>query len=507
MGGGAKELTGPDLGAGIDESSLADGELLLGHADGEAVLLARVRGEVLAISATCTHYGGPLAEGLLVDDTVRCPWHHACFSLRTGEPVRPPALNNVDCWSVERAAGTIRVTGRKQVRAERTPAKSPASIVILGAGAAGSAAAETLRRQGYTGPVVMIDQEPDSPYDRPNLSKDYLAGNAPEEWIPLHPPEFYRERDIEIVRLEAIGLDVATRSIALADGSTRIWGALLLAPGAEPNRPGIPIEGGTPVHTLRSLADSRAIIAGAAAGARAVVIGAGFIGLETAASLRQRGLEVTVVAPDKRPLGRLMGETMGDLVRDLHERQGVTFRLGRTAQAIGAGHVALDDGTQIPADLVVVGIGVRPRAGLAQAAGIEVDDGILVDEYLQTSVPGIFAAGDAARWPHPASGERVRVEHWVVAQRMGQVAARNMLGARERFAAVPFFWSQHYDTAIAWVGHGAGWDTAEVDGDPAAQDCAVTYRRGGVRVAVATIARDAVSLRAEVEMERRAGSA
>ncbi|MCI0436674.1 MAG: FAD-dependent oxidoreductase [Gemmatimonadetes bacterium] len=501
MGDGS-ELKGPDLRAGIDASTLGEGAMLLGHADGKQILLARANGEVFAIGARCSHYGGPLVKGIIVGDTVRCPWHHASFSLRTGEAQRPPALKDVACWSVVEEDDRIRVTGRRQPRIERTPRASPASVVILGAGAAGNAAAETLRREGYQGPIAMIDMEPDSPYDRPNLSKDYLAGKAPEEWIPLHSPEFYRERGIEIVRLEAVAIDPATRSVTLADGSTRIWNALLLAPGAEPIRLNLAVESGAVVHTLRSLADSRVIIAGAKEGGHAVVLGASFIGLETAASLTRRGMRVTIVAPEERPLGRIMGAALGDFVRALHEAQGVTFRLGHVAKEVRRNHVVLDDGTRIDADIVVAGIGVRPRVALAQAAGVGIDDGILVNEYLETSIPGIWAAGDAARWPDPRSGERVRVEHWVVAQRMGQVAARNMLGARERFDAVPFFWSRHYDVSIAYVGNGTGWDAADVDGDPAQKDCAVTFRRAGRRVALATIFRNQLSLRTEAEMER-----
>jgi NADPH-dependent 2,4-dienoyl-CoA reductase/sulfur reductase-like enzyme len=347
----------------------------------------------------------------------------------------------------------------------------------------------------------MIDNEPDSPYDRPNLSKDYLAGNAPEEWIPLHPASFYQERRIEIVRVEAIALDLELKSVTLADGSTRIWDALLLAPGAEPIRLDVQTEPDARVYVLRSLADSRAIIGEAKAGERAVVLGASFIGLEVAASLRQRELTVDVVAPEDLPLGRIMGPDLGDFVMSVHTEKGVTFHLGRTAKHIREAGVTLDDGTSIESDFVVMGVGVRPRTALAQAAGIHVDNGIMVNEYLETSRPGIWAAGDVASWPDPHTGRRIRVEHWVLAERMGQAAARNMLGARESFDAVPFFWSQHYDATIAYVGHGSGWDRAELDGSPAARDCAVTFHREGQRVALATIFRDEQSLRTELEME------
>jgi NADPH-dependent 2,4-dienoyl-CoA reductase/sulfur reductase-like enzyme len=256
------------------------------------------------------------------------------------------------------------------------------------------------------------------------------------------------------------------------------------------------------VHYLRSLRDSRAIIAAAREGARAVVIGASFIGLEVAASLRARKLEVDVVAPDRRPLERVMGPELGDFIRSLHEEHGVRFHLERKPAAIERAGVTLDSGERLPADLVVAGIGVRPNLELAQAAGLDVDRGLSVNERLETSAPGIYAAGDIARWPDPHTGERIRVEHWVVAQRQGQTAACNMLGLGRRFDAVPFFWSQHYDVSINYVGHAERWDVLDVDGDPGARDCAVWFRRGNRTHAVATIFRDQASLETEAALER-----
>lgn len=421
--------------------------------------------------------------------------------------LRPPALADVPRWNVERQDGRIRVTGKEKPKSPaRTPRSAPDSIVILGAGAAGNAAAETLRRDGYSGPIKMIDSDPDSPYDRPNLSKDYLAGKAPEEWIPLHTARFYERRNIEIVRRPVVALDIGTRTLALDDGSTLAWSALLLAPGAEPVKADVPIAAGGKVHLLRSLADSRSIGQAAASGENAVVIGAGFIGLEVAASLRQRGLNVHVVARGERPLGKVMGPDLADFVRAVHEEHGVTFHFGRSAKEFTAGKVVLDDGTALDADFSVVGIGVRPRVEIAERAGLAVENGITVNEYLETSCEGVWAAGDAASWPDPHTGRRIRVEHWVLAERMGQAAAKNMLGARERFDAVPFFWSRHYDDVISYIGHGAGWNEAVLDGRPEKRDCAVTFRRDGKRIALATIFRDVQSLQTEVEMEGQAVS-
>ena len=349
----------------------------------------------------------------------------------------------------------------------------------------------------------MLSNDDSPPVDRPNLSKDYLAGSAPEDWVPLRAENFYRENRIDLrLKTNVTGIDVRSREVKLTDGTTAPYDRLLLATGAEPVRLSIPAADRPHMHTLRSLADCRAIIERAKTARRAVVIGASFIGLEVAAALRTREIEVHVVAPEKRPMERILGPQIGDFVRSRHEEHGVVFHLEDTAVAIEEKQVKLKSGRVLDADFVVAGVGVRPRIALAEGAGLTIDRGVVVNAYLETSAPEIFAAGDIARWPDPHSGKSIRVEHWVVAERQGQTAALNMLGLREKFIAVPFFWSQHYDVAINYVGHAEAWDELAIEGDIAAKDCVVRFNQQGRTLAVASIFRDVESLEAELAMEQ-----
>lgn len=412
MGGADASLKGPDLTEGVEPSAVPDGGMLLGHAHGQPALLIRRGEDFFAVGATCSHYGGPLAEGLLVGDQVRCPWHHACFDIRSGEAVGPPALKPLPCWSVERQNGRVMVRDVLVPAPSRQPRSAPESVIIVGGGAAGGAAAETLRKDGYAGPVTIIGADAAGPVDRPNLSKDYLAGTAPEEWIPLRDPDFYSAQRIEtLFGVRVVAVDPASRAIRLSDGSIRKYGALLLATGADPVKLTVPGADKPHVHYLRSLADSRGIIAAAQSARRVVVVGASFIGLEAAAALRTRGLEVHVIGPQARPLERVLGPALGDFIRALHEEHGVHFHLQKSVQEITDDRVMLSDGITVSCDLVVAGIGVRPAVGLAEQAGLRVDQGIVVDQYLATSAPGIYAAGDIARWPDHRSGKPLRIEH------------------------------------------------------------------------------------------------
>lgn len=504
----AQSPSGPDFKAGFPVEQLRDREPVLGHVDGEPVLLVRHGDVIHAVGATCTHYGANLADGIIVDATVRCPLHHACFDLGTGRALRAPALAPLPCYRVERRQDRLVVTGRVDAPADRGPASMtrargwPDRIVIVGAGGVGAAAALTLRQEGFEGQVTLIGQEPDAPYDRPNLSKDYLAGTAGDEWLPIRPREEYDDLDIRLsMGTRAARLDFAARTVWLADGRALPCDALLLATGATPIRPPIPGMDRPHVHQLRSVADCRAIIAGALRSQAVVIVGAGFIGLEAAAAFRTRGLAVHVVGPGKRPLEHVLGPDLGLKLQRLHEGHGVAFHLGHNAAEIDEQVVRLDDGSTIRADLVLVAVGVAPNAALAGRAGLVLNRGIQVDRYLETSVRGVYAAGDVARWPDPRSGVPVRFEHWATGERQGQTAARNLLGAREAFEAVPFFWTQHYDVRVNYAGHAASWDRLEILPGLPDDQWEQRYFVGDTLTAIATIGRDRVNLEGELALE------
>jgi len=492
-------LSGPDLAIGVSHGDLLEATPLVGHAGGEAIVLVRERGSVHAIGATCTHYGGPLGEGLVVDGTIRCPWHHACFDLATGA-ARGPAIANVACFDVVAENGTIRVGAKRLPVVPDAPTQAPPSVLIVGGGAAGVACAEALRSEGFRGTITLATDEGSDPVDRPNLSKDYLAGSAPEEWVTLRSRDALAEIGVEIVPERVASFDASAHSATLENGRELGFGALVLATGAEPIR--LPIDGASSphVHVLRTFADSKAIASAALAGSRAVVIGASFIGLEAAASLRARGLDVTVVAPELIPLARVLGDEVGSFVRRIHESNGISFRLGRKPVRVDTDTVTLDDGETLPATLVVMGVGVRPRLALAEAASLKVDRGVVVDADLRTSLRDVFAAGDIARYPW--AGASVRIEHFQVAIRHGQRVARAIVGRGGSRAETPFFWTQHHDVTIGYVGHAERFDRVVIRGDLEARDATIGYFDGALVVAVATINRDRVGLYADAAFER-----
>lgn len=526
-----ENLTGPDLTHGIRANELPAGGMLQGYVRGEAVLLVHHDGDVVAIGANCTHYGTPLVGGIVVDGAVRCPLHHACFSLKTGKALRAPAFDGLKRWDVEQRDGQIYVgrliedepenksghAAAGHAPAEHAPAgQTPASqsehanvkrIVIVGGGAAGNAAAEKLRSEGFAGSIIMLSADASRPCDRPNFSKGTIAGTIEEDFNYLRPADFYDENNITLrLNTHVSAIDTKQREVVIDNKERVPYDVLLLATGAEPIKLTIPGAELPHVRTLRTLADSLEIAKQAESAKIAVVIGASFIGLEVAASLRARDLEVHVVAPEDVPMTRVLGAEVGAYMQALHEKKGVHFHLGTTVVAIESNRVQLKDGSYVPADLVVVGIGVKPATALATDAGLTVDNGVVVNAQLETSAPGVFAAGDIARWPSLANGQLTRVEHWVVAERQGQTAALNMMGAREAFDAVPYFWTEQYDVTLLYVGHTERGFTSKVIGslDVSGADCRIEYQQDDKLVAVATIGRDLESLKAEVKFERGA---
>ena len=500
----------PDLTKGFPANDLPDGGMIQGKVAGEDVILARRGNEFFAVGSNCTHYHANLAEGLIVGEELRCPLHHACFSLRTGMPLRAPALDSIPRWHAERVGNNVFVREKlpdfalyPEANASK-PLNSPSSVVIAGGGAAGLAAADMLRRKGYEGALTIISADDSAPYDRPNVSKDYLQGQEPlpDEWMNLRLPTYYAEHKIDLVLNSRVAsIDAPRKQVKLENGKTYSFDALLLATGSDVNKLPIPGARDADVFYVRTWSDARVLFKRISSAKQVVVVGGSFIGCEVASAIRSRGLDVHVVFRESQPFERTLGAEVGRFFRALHESHGVAFHVGNFVARVDGSQVILNDGTELRADFLVLGVGVRPSVGLAERAGLKVDNGIVVNEYLETSVPGIFAAGDVARWPDPHSGQRIRVEHWVVAERQGQVAARNMLGYREPYDLIPYFWTEQFGVSLRYVGHTENWDTVEIDGSLDAQNCAVRYKQGGKIVAVATIGRNIQSLECEASME------
>jgi NADPH-dependent 2,4-dienoyl-CoA reductase/sulfur reductase-like enzyme/nitrite reductase/ring-hydroxylating ferredoxin subunit len=486
----------------IKDSELKDGEMKTFEVEGGQVLLVNSRGNFYAIGAKCTHYGAPLEQGALSEDRIVCPWHHAAFDFKTGLMKEPPALDHLATFKVKIENGKVIVVIPEKMESsreccfntKREMAIDSRCFAIVGAGSAATAAALTLRENGFQGRVLMLTHEDKLPYDRPELSKGYLEGESKEEWLPLRSKEFFNKHDIEVLRNEkVIGLNSENKIISLSSNEVINFDSLLLAPGSIPNRLDIPGADLDNIFTLRSRDDVEAIIKAAGKASRAVIIGASFIGLETAASLKKRGLEITIVAPEKVPFEKTLGNEVGNLFKELHEKNGVEFKLGNEAKAFeGKGKVqgvVLKSGEKIPADFVLLGVGAKPATGFRNDLKLDSDGGIEVDEYFKVE-ENIFAAGDIARFPYWFTGEKVRIEHWRTAQQQGRTAALNMLGIRTPYKGVPYFWTKQYELNLRYVGFAASWDDIVIDGDIPSQDFIVFYVKDGKVLAAAGVNRD-----------------
>lgn len=505
--GKAAAVATRDLSSGIASADLGEGQIIAGQADGIDMVLVRQDGRVCALSALCTHLKAPLADGIVANGTIRCPWHHARFNIETGEAVGAPAFEPLNSFEVVEEDGRVRVktTPKPTEATSDTPIPDIGNVVIVGAGGAGYACAEMLARHGVGSSVTLIEDEGEEPYDRTFCSKQYLAGKADRDAMALSVPDGVAMR----VRAHVTAINREGKTVVFEDGTTLPYDTLVLATGAAPVAPEFYGADRDDVHVLRTVADADRLIAASMQAKRAIIVGSSYVGLEVAASLSGRGLEVAVISNSDIPLKKTAGAEVGAMVRDLHEANGVTFHDARRIALWDGKTATLNDGTRIDADLVVAGIGAKPRVDLAALAGLVLADkteggGVRVDDHLRTSDGAIHAIGDIASVPDRRLGHSIRVEHWVVAQRMGQWLARYLLGqVTHGYDAVPFFWSGHYDLSLRYVGHVASPDNRTIDGDVAAQDMAVRFMEDGHEQALLTAGRDKLSLKREHEWERR----
>jgi len=482
-------------------SDLKSGEMKEVAAGETRILLVRAGDEFHAVSAHCPHYGGALAEGALCGTRVICPLHHAIFNVVNGELEEPPALDALVSYEVRVEGERVMVRVPEEV-SDRRPVSmvkrdlvaDPRQFVIIGAGAAGYTAAQTLREEGFRGNIVMLTREDRAPYDRPNLSKDYLHGHAAPEWMPLRPDEFFAEHEIQLLlNREVTRVDRRAKTIIFEGGETMDYDALLIATGGAPVRLNIPGSDLKNVCVLRSFADADSVIETASRSRRAVVVGASFIGMEVAYSLRERGLDVTVVAPSAEPFEVTLGSEIGAVFRSEHERHGVRFKLGSIVYRFEGSHnveaVTLDNGESIETDMVVVGVGVRPATHFLEGVELDQSGGVIVDSRLRAA-DGVYAAGDIVNFVDRRTCERMRIEHWRTAQQQGRVAARNMVGRDVAFEGVPFFWTQQFGLTLRYVGHATSWDEIIYQGDVSSHDFLAFYVKDDRVLAVAGMDRD-----------------
>ena len=482
-----------DAGASSD---LADGKMSGVEIGGRKILLVRVNNTCRAVENRCPHAGAPLDQGILFGDVVICPWHKAAFHVATGRCSEPPAVDDLPSFPVHETDGRIvvSVATNEVVHAPHIAyGNDKRCLAIVGSGAAGAVAAQTLRDEGFSGRVLLIGRENLLPYDRTVLSKYTLSGKQGGEKTPLQESDFYAQNRIERVAGNVLSIDPASRRINFADRPQITYDAALIATGGIPRKPDLPGSALAGVFTLRSAADARAIVAASVTAKYAVVAGSGFIAMECAASLRERGLDVTLVAPQSVPFERQLGKEVGQAFRVVHEGQGIKFRLGDEISAIdgerGVQRVRLRSGQVLHADLVVFGLGVSPATGmLADIAKLD-DGGVPVDSRLRVT-DELYAAGDIAAFPLYGNGERIRVEHWRVAQQHGRIAALNMLGGDQAYDAVPYFWTIHFMKRLDYVGHAETWDEVVIDGDLNKPDFTAYYVKGRIVSAVAGWDRD-----------------
>lgn len=492
---------------------LADGEMKTVTVGDTEVLLSRVEGAFHACGAHCTHYGAPLADGALLGRMVTCPWHHAQFDVTDGSLCDAPALDALARYEarVEGDDVFVRVPddaaetpegatyresgGAPPPMADRK--SDPRTFVVLGGGAAGEVAVETLRRAGFGGRIVMVTKEAVTPYDRTQLSKGYLSGEAGDDALPLRDEDFYERHGIDVLRGATVTrLDAAAKEIHFADAEpeTLAYDRVLLATGAAPRTldvPGARLDG---VHTLRQWQDAERIADHADGAGRVIIVGSSFIGMEAAAHLTARGLDVSVISTADVPFESVLGAEVGRMIQRVHEAHGVAFHLGRGVRRIEKTEdglaATMTNGKKVEGDFVLVGIGVTPVTGYLEGIATDDEDGGITVDATLVAGNDVFAAGDIAHFPDSRTGERVRIEHWRLAQQHGRIAARNMVGEAVPYRGVPFFWSRQFDLNLRYLGHAKRWDEVAIDGDLDDQAFIAYYLGEGRVLAAAGVGRD-----------------
>lgn len=468
------------------------------------ILVAHTEDGFRAIAPKCPHAGASLVEGVMHDDRVVCPWHNACFSLRTGELIEPPALNDLTSYPAFVESDTLYVELPEAeeesvvpdlAKQDTTIEKENRTFVIIGGGAAGCAAAQMLRQTKFTGRIVLLTTEEKPPYDRTKLSKAYLQQDKAQDLDLLRPLSFYQRYDIDLkTAVKVTKLDANAQTITYGNDKTIRYDALLIATGGKVKK--IPMDGAEldNIFTLRQAQDARAILDASKQAKKVVIVGAGFIGMEVASSLNQQGLEVTVVASNAVPFEHVLGEKVGRLMQQIHESHGVKFKLDSKVSAfVGEEKVAsveLESGESLAADMVVVGIGVQPATDFIEGVVLNEDDkSVPVNQYLQAA-PNVYAAGDIAQFPHFITGESVRIEHWRLAMQHGRGAALNMMGEDVAFKSVPFFWTGQYDVKLRYIGHAEKWDDIVIKGSLEDKSFLAFYIKDEQVLAAAGIGRD-----------------
>ena len=482
-------------------NTLSDGEMKSYEFGDHHILIIRKEKEFHAVGAHCTHYHAPLEEGLLHGDRLICPWHHACFDIKTGHVNEPPAFDHLPVYEITQEDDRYFVDLPDEPVSSVNPLQGntivPASeevYLILGAGAAGFYAVQTLRAEGFNGKVIMVTREDKPPYDRPNLSKDYLSGDLPPEWMPLRPEEFYTDNQIDLLYGKEIErVDLAAQTVFFSSTDFIKYNKLLIATGGKPRQMDVPGNELKGVHKLRSNEHADQLIDQLGENNKVTVIGTGFIGMEASLSLAQRGAKVKVVTPEEVPFSKVLGEKIAAIFQKQHQDSGVEFISGRKVVEFGGADrlekVILDNGDEIETDLALIAIGIVPVTDFIDGLKKESDGSLSVDEYFRCA-DNVYAAGDVATFPDRWMNNSVRIEHWRTAQQQGRNAALNMMGKNIPYLSVPFFWTKQGDLSLGYVGHAPDWDEIIYDGEPVSKEFIAYFIKDGKILAAAANYRD-----------------